>query len=326
MLELLDYGFMRRALVAAVLVGTIAPLVGVFVVQRRMSLIGDGMGHVALTGVAVGLLTGAAPVWTALVAAVAAAVLLEAVRATGRTGGDLALALLFYSGIAGGVVLVSLTPNGGAANLVAYLFGSVTTTTWADLAVFAGLAVIVLLILAVWGRVLYAVSEDEEFAMAIGLPVRLVNTLLLVLVATTVVLSMRVVGLLLISALMVVPVATARLFARSFVRTLLLASVIGAVVAVLGTAGSYYTATPSGGSIVLLAVATFLLAAAAVLVARRAAAWRRRRAHPDAHAHVHGGPNCEHPAVAHADHVDYLHDGHRHSPRLTPTGVDYDEH
>lgn len=326
MLEVLDYEFMRRALVAAVLVGAIAPLVGVFVVQRRLSLIGDGMGHVALTGVAVGLLTGTAPVWTALVAAVAAAVLLEAIRAIGRTGGDLALALLFYSGIAGGVVLVSLTPSGGAANLVAYLFGSVTTTTWSDLAVFGGLAVVVVVVLAVWGRVLYAVSEDEEFARAIGLPVRLVNTLLLVLVATTVVLSMRVVGLLMISALMVVPVATARLFATSFARTLVLASLIGAVVAVAGTTGSYYTSTPSGGSIVLLAVAAFLAAAAATGAARQVAAWRRGHEHPDTHIHRHGGPDCGHPVVPHAGHVDYLHDGHRHSPRLTPSGVDYDEH
>lgn len=326
MLELLDYDFMRRALVASVLVGAIAPLVGVFVVQRRMSLIGDGMGHVALTGVAVGLLTGAAPVWTALVAAVAAAVLLEAVRATGRTGGDLALALLFYSGIAGGVVLVSLTPSGGAANLVAYLFGSVTTTTWSDLAVFGGLAVVVLVVLAVWGRMLYAVSEDEEFALAIGLPVRLVNTLLLVLVATTVVLSMRVVGLLLISALMVVPVATARLAARSFVATLLLASVVGALTAVAGTVGSFYSSTPSGGSIVLLAVATFLVGAAVAAVVRRLSGARRRAHHADTHPHVHGGPECAHPAVLHADHVDYVHDGHRHAPRLTTSGVDYDEH
>lgn len=326
MLDVLDYEFMRRALVAAVLVGTIAPLVGVFVVQRRLSLIGDGMGHVALTGVAVGLLTGTAPVWTALIAAVAAAVVLEAIRATGRTGGDLALAMLFYSGIAGGVVLVSLTPAGGAANLVAYLFGSVTTTTWSDLAVFAGLAVVVGLVLAVWGRVLYAVSEDEEFALAIGLPVRLVNTLLLILVATTVVLSMRVVGLLLISALMVVPVATARLFATSFARTLVMASLIGGVVAVTGTAGSYYTSTPSGGSIVLLAVATFLVAATVSAVTRLVGAARRRHEHDDSHLHVHGEQGCDHPLVAHSGHVDYLHDGHRHAPRLTPSGVDYDEH
>ncbi len=326
MLDLLDYDFMRRALVAALLVGAVAPLVGVFVVQRRLALVGDGVGHVALTGVAVGLLTGNSPVWAALVAAVAAAVLLEVIRAVARTGADLALAMLFYGGIAGGVVLVSFTPNGGAANLVAYLFGSVTTTTWSDLAVFAVLALVIVAVLAVAGRLLFAVSEDEEFARAIGLPVQLVNTLLLILVATTVVLSMRVVGLLLISALMVVPVATARQVSRSFAATVATASVIGAALAVAGTGTSYYIDTPPGGTIVVLAVLVFLITAAGRAGARRLSAMRRRHTHPVTHDHRHGGPDCEHPAVHHADHVDYVHDGHRHAPRLTRSGVDYDEH
>jgi zinc transport system permease protein len=331
MLEILDYEFMRRALVAAALVGAIAPLVGTFVVQRGLSLVGDGMGHVALTGVAVGLLTATSPVWTALAAAVAAAVLLETIRAVGRTGADLALALLFYGGIAGGVVLVSLTPQGGAANLVAYLFGSVTTTTSADLVAFALLGGITLLVLAVLGRALYAVTDDEEFARAIGLRVRLVNTVLLVLVAATVVLSMRVVGLLLISALMVLPVASARLVAGSFGRTLVVACGLGLVVAVAGTAASFSTGTPSGATIVLALIAAFGVTAVATALVRRVRAWSRRRRHggadhPGHDSHLHGGPDCTHPVVEHGDHVDYVHDGHRHAPRLTPAGVDYDEH
>jgi zinc transport system permease protein len=331
-LELLDYDFMRRALLAAALVGLVAPLVGTFVVQRGLSLVGDGLGHVALAGVAVGLLTGSSPVWTALLAAVAAAVILELIRTTGRTGGDLVLALLLYGGIAGGVVLVGLTPRGGAANLVAYLFGSVTTTTAADLWAFAALGVVIAAGLAVLGRVLYAVTEDEEFAQAIGLPVRLVNTLLLVLVAATVVLSMRVVGLLLISALMVLPVASARLVARSFTHTLILASVVGLVVALAGTGVSFYVGTPSGATIVLALIAVFLLVGLVTWVAGRVRARLRRRVHADrddpaGHGdHEHGGPDCGHPVVAHGHHVDYLHDGHRHAPRLTPSGVDYDEH
>jgi zinc transport system permease protein len=194
---------------------------------------------------------------------------------------------------------------------------------------FGVLAGIVVAVLGLGGRVLYAVSEDEEFARAVGLPVRVVNTVLLVLVAATVVLSMRVVGLLLISALMVLPVATARLVSGSFARTLTVASALGLVLAVLGTGTSFYTDTPSGATIVLLAVAAFVVVALASQVARRIRGAIRRRHHHDVpadHGHVHGGPDCAHPAVMHGDHVDYVHDGHRHAARLTPAGVDYDEH
>jgi zinc transport system permease protein len=337
-LGLLDYDFMRRALVAAVLVGTVAPAVGVFVVQRRLSLIGDGIGHVALAGVAIGLITGGSPTWVALVAAVLAGVALELVRARGRTSGDLALAMLFYAGIAAGVVLVSLSPDGSAANLVAYLFGSITTTTSGDLALFAVLAGVVAVTVLVLGRTLYAVSDDEEFARASGLPVLAVNIVLSVLVAATVVLSMRVVGLLLISALMVVPVALAQLVARSFRQTVTLAVLTGLLAALGGTTLSFYADTPSGGTIVLLAVAALVV----VAIATTGAGWVRARVNRARHAHdgaghvhedhlhhddhVHGGPACEHEAVPHRDHVDYLHDGHRHAPRLTHHGVGYDEH
>ncbi|MGJ7440682.1 metal ABC transporter permease [Aquipuribacter sp. MA13-6] len=334
MLVLLDYDFMRRALLAALMVGTVAPAVGVFVVQRRLSLIGDGIGHVALAGVAIGLLTGSSPTWVALVAAVLAAVALELVRASGRTSGDLALAMLFYSGIAAAVVLVSFSPDGSAANLVAYLFGSITTTTGEDLRLFAGLAVLVLATVAVLGRTLYAVSDDEEFARASGLPVLAVNIVLSVLVAATVVLSMRVVGLLLISALMVVPVALAQLVARSFAQTLALACATGLVAALAGTTISFYADTPSGGTIVLLAVAAFVVTALLrVVVGRVRAVVHRRRHAADGHGdhvhhgeHVHGEDDCDHPALRHGDHVDYEHDGHRHAPRLTRHGVGYDEH
>ena len=329
--ELLEYDFMRRALLAAVLVGAAAPAVGVFVVQRRLSLIGDGIGHVALAGVAVGLLTGGSPTWVALAAAVTAAIALELVRTAGRTSGDLALAMLFYSGIAGGVVLVSLSSGGTAANLVAYLFGSITTTTAADLWLFSGLAVLILLAVLLLGRTLYAVSDDEEFARAAGLPVLAVNILLSVLVAATVVLSMRVVGLLLISALMVVPVALAQLVARSFSQTLALACSVGFVSAVLGTGVSYYANTPSGGTIVLLAVAAFVVTALAAAVLNRVKALVRRRRHLQGHGpehveHLHGGADCDHPALPHGDHVDYVHGGHRHAPRFSRSGVNYDEH
>ena len=260
-IEVLQYAFMRRALIAALLIGLTAPSVGVYLVQRRLALIGDGLGHVALTGVAVGLVTSTTPVLTALVAAVIGAVVVELIRVRGRTSGDVALAVLFYVGIAGGVVIVSQAPSGTTVNLDAYLFGAITTTTAGDLWIFLVLSVGVLLVTLGLGRYLFAVSNDEEYALASGLPVLRLNLLLAVVTSVTVVVSMRVVGLLLISALMVIPIATAQLVTRSFRTTVLLATLLGTAASVVGVGASFYADTPSGGTIVLIGIATFMMVA-----------------------------------------------------------------
>ena len=266
--EFLQYDFMQRALIAAVLVGLAAPSVGIFLVQRRLALMGDGMGHVALTGVALGLLLGWAPVGVALVAAASGAVIIELLRSRGRTTSDLALAIMFYGGIAGGVVIIAKAPGESALSLNQYLFGAITTTSPGDLAVFAALSATVLLLTLGLSRHLFAVANDEEFATASGMPVLQLNTMLAVLTATTVVVSMRIVGLLLISALMVVPVATAQLFARSFRAAMVYSLAIGLGCAVIGVSASYYTNTPSGGSIVLTAIAVFAVAAIGTAILR----------------------------------------------------------
>jgi zinc transport system permease protein len=263
-----QFEFMRRALVAAVLVGLAAPAVGIFLVQRRLALIGDGLGHVAVTGVALGLVLDRAPVGVALLTATAGAVLLELIRVRGRTSGDIALAVLFYGGIAAGVVLVSQAPS-GVRNLDAYLFGSITTTSWSDVAMFAVLTAVILVVTGVLGRALFSVSNDEEFARATGLPVVPLNLLLAVLTAFTVVVAMRVIGVLLVSALMVVPVATAQLFSRSFRGTALAGMALGVVVAVAGVVASFQADTPSGGTIVVLAIMVFLVALAVTGVRRK---------------------------------------------------------
>ncbi len=265
--ELLQYAFMRRALLAALLVGLTAPPVGVHLVQRRLALIGDGLGHVALTGVAIGLVTATSPVLTALVAAVVGSVVVELIRARGRTSGDVALAVLFYGGIAGGVVIVSQAPPGRSTNLDAYLFGAITTTTTHDVWTFAALAGVVLAVTVGLGRHLFAVGDDEEYARASGLPVLGLNLVLAMVTSVTVVVSMRVVGLLLISALMVVPVATAQLVARSFRGTLVIATLVAVLASVAGVAISFQADTPSGGTIVLLAIAAFVVVAAGAAIA-----------------------------------------------------------
>ena len=212
-MEIFDYGFMQRALIAALFVGLAAPAIGTFLVMRRMALMGDGIGHVAVTGVALGLLTGTSPTWTAVVVAVLGAVLIEVIRERGHTNGDVALALLFYGGLAGGVLLTGLGGQ-SAARLQEYLFGAITTVAIPDVLVTMALATVVVLCCVGLSPQLFAIAHDPEFARVAGLRVRSYNVLIAVLAAVTVTVAMRTVGLLLVSALMVVPVATAPPWSR----------------------------------------------------------------------------------------------------------------
>ncbi|MER5478107.1 metal ABC transporter permease [Streptomyces sp. NPDC002734] len=278
-MDLLSYPFMQRALLAAVLVGLTAPAIGVYLVQRRQALMGDGIGHVAMTGVGLGFLLNSSPVWVAAGVAVAGSVLMELIRWYGRTRGDIALAMLFYGGMAGGVLLTALAPGGTNAGLTTYLFGSLTTVSASDVTAICVLAALVLLVTLGLRRQLFAVSQDEEFARVTGLPVRALNLLVAVTAAVTVTVAMRVVGLLLISALMVVPVAAAQQLARSFAATFAIAVALGVTAALGGTTLSFYNDVPPGATIVLLAIGAFvLLTVAATPLARRRAAADARRA------------------------------------------------
>lgn len=258
---LLAHEFMRHALLAAVLVGITAPAVGVYLVQRRQAIMGDGIGHVALTGVALGFLLNTSPVWTAVLVSALGAVAMELIRARGHARGDLALAMLFYGGTAGGALIISLAPGASMASLNGYLWGSILTVSSADLVTIGVLAAVVAAITFGLRRQLFAVCQDEEFARVTGLRVRLLNLLLAITAAVTVTVAMRVVGLLLVSALMVVPVAAAQQLSRAFAATQLLAVAVGVLVSVGGTVGSYYVDVPSGPAIVLLAMGVFALAA-----------------------------------------------------------------
>jgi zinc transport system permease protein len=333
-LSLLAYDFVLLGLLGALFTGLAAPAVGTYLVQRRLALMGDGIGHIAVTGVAVGLLTRTSPTLTAVVVAILGAIAIEVIREKGRTGGDVALAMLFYGGIAGGVLLTGLADQ-GASTLNSYLFGSITTLSTADVWVTVVLAAVVVLLSVGLAPQLFAVAQDQEFAQVAGLPVRFYNILVAVMAAVTVTVAMRTVGLLLVSALMVVPVATAQQVARGFRTTLTSAMALGTLAAVGGFLTSAYIDVAPGATIVLFALAGFVVAwPAGVLLRRR----QRMRAPfstapgllaqdaehtvvPEEHAHEHG-EDCGHLAVPHGDHVDYVHDGHRHAPH----GSHYDEH
>ncbi|MDI3406333.1 metal ABC transporter permease [Streptomyces cavernicola] len=271
-MEILNYDFMQRALIAATAVGLTAPAIGTYLVQRRQAIMGDGIGHVAMTGVALGFLMNTSPVWMATLVAILGAVGMEIVRSRGRTSGDVALAMLFYGGMAGGVMIINLAPGNSTASFNTYLFGSITTVAPEDVTAICILAAFVVAITIGLRRQLFAVCQDEEFARVTGLPVRLLNLLIAVTAAVTVTVAMRIVGLLLVSAMMAIPVAAAQRVTRGFVTTLALAMTIGVTVSLTGTAATYYVDAPSGAAIVLLAVAVFLVLAllAAPLARRRA--------------------------------------------------------
>jgi zinc transport system permease protein len=280
MLEFLDFPFMQRALQAALLIGIAAPAVGIYLVQRRQALMGDGIGHVALTGVALGFLFSTNPVWMAVLVSMLGAVAMELVRASGRARGDIALAMLFYGGMAGGVMIINLAPGGSTAKLTTYLFGSVTTVSGSDITAIFILSGFVLVVAFGLRRQLFSVCQDEEFARVTGLPVRTLNLLLAVTAAATVTVAMRVVGLLLVSALMVIPVVAAQQLTRGFAATLSLSVAIGVLVSVSGTITSYQADVPPGATIVLIALGLFAVISVAAVPLSRHRARRAAAADP----------------------------------------------
>jgi zinc transport system permease protein len=255
--------YMQLALVAGLVVAACAPLIGTFLVQKQLALLGDGIGHLAFLGVAAGLLLAVSPLWVALVVAVGGALALELLRSRGQASGDLALALFFYGGIAGGAVLASrAAAEGESVNVLPYLFGSILTVTRADVWFVAALGFVVVTSLAVTGRALFSTLVDEESARVSGVPVGFLNGLLAALAAVTVVAATQVVGTLLVAALMVLPVASARLLARSFRGTLAWSVGIGVVAVVAGLAAARWWDLAAGGAIVLTAAGIFFVVAA----------------------------------------------------------------
>jgi zinc transport system permease protein len=252
--------YMQLALAAGLVVGLCAPMLGAFLVQRRLALFGDGVGHLAFTGVGIGALVNVWPVASALVVAAAGAVVIELLRARRQTSGDVALALLLYSGMAGGIVMAS---KAGAANatLLGYLFGSLVTVTPTDAAAIAVLGVVIVVAMLATGRALFAVVVDEEAARVAGLPVDALNMLLAVLTAVTVVAAMRVVGVLLVAALLVLPVAVGQIAGRSFRSTILWAMGVGVAAVVVGLGAAREWGLASGGTIVLVVAGAYGVAA-----------------------------------------------------------------
>jgi zinc transport system permease protein len=255
MLEIFQYGFMVRAFAAGTMIGIIAPLIGTFLVIRRYSRLADTLAHVSLAGVAVGLLTRTDPVVSAIVISVSTAFCVEKLRFRKGIFGESVLALFLWSGMAVAVVIISIA-RGFNVGLFSFLFGfgSITTIAPSDLYFVGILGALVLLLVIICYKELFIVSFDEELAQVNGIKAKSFNMFLVILAAVTVSLSMRVVGILLIGALMVIPVITAMQFSRSFKQTLIVSVVISLCSVVAGLFLSYYFDLASGGTIVLVAM------------------------------------------------------------------------
>ncbi|MFN3865192.1 MAG: metal ABC transporter permease [Demequina sp.] len=284
MISMLQEPLVQRMLIVALLVGASAPVVGTYLVQRRMALLGDGIGHVALAGVAAGWLAGSAAglaqqdalaVPGAIVFAIVGAVVIERMRASGTAAADVVMAILFYGGIALGVLLISVA-GGSNANLLGYLFGSISTVTWTDVWVTLAMAAVILVLGVGLRSALFAVTHDQEFAYSTGLPVRALNMVVAVLAAVTITVSMRVVGVLLVSALMIVPVAIAQLLTGSFTRTMSVAMGIGMALCLTGVGITLEHDLQPGALIVVLGVSAYIVVAVGAALMRSR---QRRRSH-----------------------------------------------
>ncbi len=258
MLEIFQFSFMVRAFAAGMIIGVIAPLIGTFLVVRRFSRLADTLAHVSLAGVAVGLLTGIDPVISAVAVSVLTAIAVERLRESNKIFGESALAIFLWAGMAVAIVLISLA-RGFNVGLFSFLFGSITTVSPGDLYFIGVLGILVILMVAIFYKELFFVSSDEELARVSGINAGAFNLALMILAAVTIALSMRIVGILLIGAQMVIPVITAMQFSKSFKQALLLSVVISLVSVITGLFLSYYFDLASGGTIVLVSLAIFLV-------------------------------------------------------------------
>lgn len=258
MVEILQYGFMQRAIIAGLIIGLICPLVGIFLVLRRMSLIGDSLSHVALAGVAAGMLAGFSPLYSAIFVSVIASVSIEFLRKAYEEYAELAIAIILSAGIGVAVVLISLSRS-FSVDLFSYLFGSINTVTISDLLAIVVLGIGVLAAVIYYFRELFFISFDEEGAKLSGIKVNKINLLFIIMIALVITLSMRIVGILLVSSLMVIPVATSLQVSKSFKSCTIWSVVFAEISVIAGIIISYYFELASGGTIVVFSVLQLLL-------------------------------------------------------------------
>lgn len=256
-LEILEFGFMQRALIAGVAVAITTSVIGLFLVLRKNSLFGDALSHVAFGGIAVGLVAGVYPLWTGLGLAIAGALGITKLRQTTKIPADATVAILLSSGLALGILLVSAS-GGFTLDLFSFLFGSILLVSVNDtLAILAMAGAILSIVIVLYKKLVY-ITFDEEQARVSGLPIEHLNYLFVVLASVAAVVSMRLVGILLVSSLIVIPNITALLFGKGFKKTALISVAVSVFSVITGIAVSYAFNLAPAGTIVLVQVAVFI--------------------------------------------------------------------
>lgn len=251
MLEFLSYGFVQRGLVAGTLVAVACALLGVFLVLKRLSLLGDGMSHVCLTGVAVALLTSTSPVYMSVPIVMAASVGILKITSTFKIYGDAAIGIVSAAGLSVGLLLTALA-GGFNTDLLGYLFGSILTVSASEAALCGVLLGVVLVGLKLFYHYLVSACFDEPFAHTRGVPVQTVNLILVMITSVAVVLAFKVVGIFLISAMLIIPPVAALLLSRTFKQVLGLSACFGALSVWGGIWFSFMFNIPSGATIILV--------------------------------------------------------------------------
>ena len=252
-LEALSYGFMQKALIAGIAVGLICSFMGTFLVLRRYSLFGDGIAHVAFGGISVGLFLGVFPLWTAFIVSIFGGLGLQKLRQSTKISGDSAVAVVLVSGLAIGVILVS-SSGGFSVDLFSFLFGSILLISQEDTIMILALSAGIIATLTILQKQFLHLTFNEEQAKLAGMRTTLLNYAFVVLASITVVTSMRLVGILLISALIVIPNITAMQFGKGFKKTVFISMGISVISVVSGILISYSLNVAPSGTIVVVAV------------------------------------------------------------------------
>lgn len=261
-----QYEFLQNAFVTGIIIGIIAPLLGVFIVVRRLSLIADALSHVTLAGIAVSLFlekyfilfTGISPLYMGMVFSVGGALFIEKLRGIYKHFQELAIPIIMSGGIGIGVIFISLA-DGFNTDLFSYLFGSVSAVSRTDLYTVIIVSILVVFFVIALYKELFVLSFDEEFSKASGLPVRAIHFIFIIMVAVVIAISMRIVGVLLVSALMTLPVAASIRIAKGFKQTIFYSLLFGEISVVGGLILAYYQDLAPGGTIVMIAIFILLL-------------------------------------------------------------------
>lgn len=256
--DVLSYGFMQKALVAGIAVAIICSFMGTFLVLRRYALFGDGIAHVAFGGISLGMFLGVFPLWTAFIVSIFGGIGLQKLRNSTKISGDAAVAVVLVLGLAMGVILISAS-GGFSVDLFSFLFGSILLISTDDMVTITAISTGIIGVLLVFQKQFLHLTFNEEQAKVAGLNVTTLNYLFVILAAVTVVTSMRLVGILMISALIVIPNISAMMFGKGFKKTVIISMLMSVSSVTSGIFLSYYLNLAPSGTIVMIAVSILLV-------------------------------------------------------------------